>query len=335
MPSNSTGPADDLPPIAKPDSYTLTAQQASLVNETRFSYIDWDPESPTYLQTVTSVSEVFGYLLDVTANDIDPNPNDANHFWIFDLQQPVDALGRQVGSVSVEVDANGRQQIRFYVADPDQSHETTLTFTYRAGDQWATEDRSTWSTTVSQPTTVTVKISGNAYPGQVINGLNPPNVFTPDSKDPRILYQLRGNDVLNGGNNKDTIDGGAGDDTIHGGNGADSLMGGAGNDLIFGDNGPDTLNGGPGDDTLTGGNGPDVFVFDYNFGHDVITDFDVHNDQVVADHNMWGSWQDFMAHAKQVGSSVVVTSDFGGNTITFLNLTLKALATCQSDFMFV
>jgi serralysin len=33
------------------------------------------------------------------------------------------------------------------------------------------------------------------------------------------------------------------------------------------------MNGGTGDDTLTGGKGPDRFVFNANFGDDVITDF--------------------------------------------------------------
>ena len=79
--------------------------------------------------------------------------------------------------------------------------------------------------------------------------------------------------VINGGNQKDTLTGGAGDDTISGGNGADELFGLAGDDILGGDNGPDLLNGGPGNDTLTGGNGPDVFVLAEGEGTDTITDF--------------------------------------------------------------
>lgn len=333
MASNSTGPADDIAPVAAPDVYSLTAQQASLVTLETFSYVDQDPTSPTYGQTIYGTNEVDGFALDVTANDTDANPNDAGHFWIYNLTQPVDASGNPLGTVSIDIAADGHQIVRFYLPNPDQTHDTVVTFTYQAGDQWAAQNPS--SATMSPPTTVTVTITGNAIPGQVINGLNHPQVLTPDSTDPRILFHLGGNDVLNGGNDKDTINGGDGADTIHGNNGNDLVEGGAGNDVLFGDNGADTLNGGEGDDTLSGGRGPDTFRFDYAFGHDHITDFDVKNDSVVADHNMWVSWDDFNAHAQQVGADVVVTSDFGGYTITFEHLTLKALQGASSDFIFV
>jgi Ca2+-binding RTX toxin-like protein len=115
-----------------------------------------------------------------------------------------------------------------------------------------------------------------------------------------------GNDVLSGGNGKDTIDAGAGDnladggegnDVVFGGGGHDLLMGGNGNDLLsgyngsdllWGGNGNDTLIGGGGDDGLIGGNGNDAFLFDSNFGHDVITDFGK-GDQLWLAHDVNGS----------------------------------------------
>ena len=73
------------------------------------------------------------------------------------------------------------------------------------------------------------------------------------------------NDVLTGGNGKDTVYGGNGNDTISGNNGADVLVGGSGNNK------------------LTGGNGPDTFVFSYESqGADVITDF-ANNDSIRLD----------------------------------------------------
>jgi Ca2+-binding RTX toxin-like protein len=64
------------------------------------------------------------------------------------------------------------------------------------------------------------------------------------------------------------MDGGNGNDTLNGGDGADTLYGGAGNDV---------LNGGPGNDTLENGGsslGNDTYVFDANFGQDVLNMFD-------------------------------------------------------------
>ncbi len=87
------------------------------------------------------------------------------------------------------------------------------------------------------------------------------------------LYGDSGNDVLNGGSGNDTLYGGYGDDRLYGGTGDDRLFGGAGNDHLDGGKGNDVLNGGTGDDRLSGGQGNDTFVFDPNFGNDIILDF--------------------------------------------------------------
>ncbi|WP_052055374.1 lamin tail domain-containing protein [Myxosarcina sp. GI1] len=79
--------------------------------------------------------------------------------------------------------------------------------------------------------------------------------------------------VLEGGNGKDSLTGGAGNDKLSGGNGQDTLVGLAGDDLLEGGNGKDLLNGGLGDDTLIGGNGKDTFVIASGEGTDTIQDF--------------------------------------------------------------
>lgn len=88
-----------------------------------------------------------------------------------------------------------------------------------------------------------------------------------------------------GGNGNDTIlasttgvlivaDGGVGNDTLTGGNANDSLTGGIGDDV---------LTGGGGIDTLTGGVGADTFVYStIAQGGDVITDFSVVDDKILA-----------------------------------------------------
>ncbi|MBQ9601726.1 MAG: hypothetical protein IJR46_06925, partial [Neisseriaceae bacterium] len=115
------------------------------------------------------------------------------------------------------------------------------------------------------------------------------------------IYGKDGEDQINGNNGNDYIDGGKGDDQLHGGNGNDTLIGGEGNDLLNGNAGNDILNGedgddvfyggvgndklyggkgndrlwgGAGNDYLQGGLGNDTYIFDSNFGQDIINNHD-------------------------------------------------------------
>ena len=115
------------------------------------------------------------------------------------------------------------------------------------------------------------------------------------------IYGKDGEDQINGNNGNDRIDGGKGDDQLHGGNGNDTLIGGEGNDLLNGNAGNDILNGedgddlfyggagndklyggkgndrlwgGAGNDYLQGGLGNDTYIFDSNFGQDIINNHD-------------------------------------------------------------
>lgn len=89
-----------------------------------------------------------------------------------------------------------------------------------------------------------------------------------------------GDDTLYGDAGDDVLTGASGDDVIYGGDGYDTLSGGIGNDELFGGKGNDLLNGGVEDDSLVGGDGNDTFVFDSNFGEDVISDFAGGKDQI-------------------------------------------------------
>ncbi|MGB5556557.1 MAG: Hint domain-containing protein [Paracoccaceae bacterium] len=104
-----------------------------------------------------------------------------------------------------------------------------------------------------------------------------------------------GNDYVDGGSGADTITGGAGDDTLYGRQSGDTLDGGAGNDLVDGGAGADILSGGDGDDTMigggsagdimTGGAGNDTFVIVANTITDIITDFDLGDDNADGKYN--------------------------------------------------
>jgi Ca2+-binding RTX toxin-like protein len=96
------------------------------------------------------------------------------------------------------------------------------------------------------------------------------------------FVDLRGTtapNVVNGGNQGDTILGGDGGDVLRGGKGLDSIVGGAGDDTIYS---------GLGQDTLTGGGGADIFVlrgFDPNFQNALlaptVTDFQAGLDKIA------------------------------------------------------
>lgn len=73
--------------------------------------------------------------------------------------------------------------------------------------------------------------------------------------------------VINGDNDKNTIQGTSGNDNIHGfgsddtlkgGKGNDRIQGGLGDDQLFGDQGDDILSGGDGNDSIWGGRGNDI-----------------------------------------------------------------------------
>jgi Ca2+-binding RTX toxin-like protein len=97
-----------------------------------------------------------------------------------------------------------------------------------------------------------------------------------------------GADSIDGDAGGDTLGGDEGDDILSGGAGDDVVFGGAGNDALFGGEDADNLLGGLGADTMTGGSSFDRFVIqDFSesrsgvANRDVITDFEVENDQIV------------------------------------------------------
>jgi VCBS repeat-containing protein len=114
-------------------------------------------------------------------------------------------------------------------------------------------------------------------------------------------------------NSKQVIDGGLGDVKINGGNGADVLIGGP-------------------HDTLTGGNGPDTYVFGPGFGPNVITDFDVHNDQIQIDHSLFANVSAVIAHTTDNAQGNAVITYDANDTITLIGVSHAQLAAHPSVF---
>ncbi len=136
-----------------------------------------------------------------------------------------------------------------------------------------------------------------------------------------------GDDIIYGGRGNDLIRGGNGMDDIHGGGGNDTIEGGADNDVIDGGRGRDFINGGGGDDILTGGSRNDVFIFNDDFGDDVITDFNQNRDVLLFE----GAASDDVT-AATTSDGTVLTVD-GADIVG--TVTLAGVFDFDTDMLFV
>ena len=91
-------------------------------------------------------------------------------------------------------------------------------------------------------------------------------------KEGATLFGKGGDDTIYGNTGSDSLYGGIGKDILYGGENNDDLDGGDDSDLLYGGNGNDYLKGGAGNDELYGGEGSDTYVFDRDFGKDIIID---------------------------------------------------------------
>jgi VCBS repeat-containing protein len=145
--------------------------------------------------------------------------------------------------------------------------------------------------------------------GDQMDDGNSPAVGSNGQQD--MLSGGQGNDLLYGDEGQDTLCGGQGNDTLHGGKDNDVVKGCLGDDLLLGELGDDTLMGGEGNDTLTGGEGIDTFVINPNHGNNLITDFQLGQDQLMlADINF---------------NQLQITQDGNSTLISFNNQVLATL----------
>jgi Ca2+-binding RTX toxin-like protein len=80
----------------------------------------------------------------------------------------------------------------------------------------------------------------------------------------QVLNGTENGDNLNGGDGNDTLNGYGSGDNLNGNGGNDILNGGTGNDNLNGGSGNDILNGGTGNDNINGGSGYDTAIFSGN-----------------------------------------------------------------------
>ena len=124
-------------------------------------------------------------------------------------------------------------------------------------------------------------------------------------------------------------------DMLYGDGDNNSLWGLGGDDDLDGRAGNDWIYGGAGNDTLTGGVGNDVFVFDPDFGEDVITDFvaGAGTEDIIAFRGAPNltSYADVLNSAADDGTDTTITLDTD-NSIVLKNVVLSDLS--SDDFRF-
>ncbi|HYG05963.1 MAG TPA: calcium-binding protein [Stenotrophomonas sp.] len=130
-----------------------------------------------------------------------------------------------------------------------------------------------------------------------------------------------GNDVVYAGKGNDSVNGGMGDDVIYGEAGNDRLYGGMGNDRLVGGAGDDVLEGGMGNDRLEGGAGNDTYVFEKNFGRDVLVNGDASSattDKVVFTEGSKAT-AERLWFSREGNDLVIDVLDSGSKNISYVN----------------
>lgn len=139
-----------------------------------------------------------------------------------------------------------------------------------------------------------------------------------------------------GSSNADDLIGDGANNLLYGAEGDDLLRGWTGNDNLVGGTGNDTLIGHTGNDLLLGGAGADVFIFQGNFGHDRVIDFDPDEAGERIDLRSVESitsYSDLMTnHVTDLGSSIRIDA-LGGNTIILENIA-DVSQLSEDDFIF-
>ncbi len=138
---------------------------------------------------------------------------------------------------------------------------------------------------------------------------------------------------------------GVSDLTVYGDGRANYLYGNSGSNSLFGDAGDDLLDGGAGNDGYLGGSGDDIlrdlgggrdtFVFQWNFGRDVIIGFEAGSglgDVMVFQRSAFANLDALVAAWSDDGHGNTVIDAGNGNTVTIYGVTTAQFA--ANDFVF-
>ncbi len=174
------------------------------------------------------------------------------------------------------------------------------------------------------------KLNGGAGHDELLGGAGNDKLWGGEGAD--WLWGSDGDDYLWGGEGTDRLKGGAGNDFLAGGWGIDVLTGGDGNDRMHGGEGNDWLKGGEGNDALTGREGNDTFVFDPDFHHDTILDFETAGDIIELNGLGISSFEKLQAYYFTQQESGLLIDFRDGNSITLKGVNKGDLT--EDDFRF-
>jgi len=137
--------------------------------------------------------------------------------------------------------------------DTDDGSLETTTVSFAEGELEKTVELSVSGDTILEDNeTLTVTIDSVSETSTIGTPSTTVTILNDDASD--------GDDVINGDNSGNVLDGGAGNDQVIGNGGDDNISGGTGNDILGGGTGNDEIVDGIGSNTLDGGSGLDKLI---------------------------------------------------------------------------
>ncbi|WP_162139123.1 Ig-like domain-containing protein [Synechococcus sp. PCC 7336] len=234
----------------------LTAVNASDIVSVLLDAIEQATQFPIALPDFATTTSTDITLLDLLANDSDPNGDSLS---LVEIEGIAIVPGAEIlissgALLSVNSDGTVTYNPNNQFNELAEGEIFSDTFTYTITDGNGTDSA-----------LATIEIAGTL---PLILGTEELETLAGTSEGERLdglggddtLKGFGGNDLILGGDGDDSLKGGSGTDKLMGASGADSLDGGDGDDLLQGGSENDFLRGGQGNDTLEGGEGNDELM---------------------------------------------------------------------------
>ena len=227
-------------------SYSIVDQHGATSSSTVAITVTRTNDAPVANPDARTTSENSAVVIDVLANDTDPDNN---------AVLAVTAASGPAGRGTVTIVEN---QVRF---DPgtDFDHlasgeSEVVVISYTIEDEYGASASSTLTITVQGRDQGTSNTGTDE--GETLTGTAGDDMIDALGGDDTV-FGLAGDDLILGGEGSDALLGEGDNDIVNGGNGEDFLLGGGGDDQLSGEAGNDTLAGEDGEDELAGGDGFD------------------------------------------------------------------------------
>ena len=269
QPGSFTVPSDLAPGtwhiavLADPDGAVPETEEADNLSAIQTVTVTAPDQPPAAAPDSATLAEGGSALIDVLANDTDPEGGGLTLVSVTAAAQGAVAIEGGAVRYTPLVGFSGADSFGYTVADPggleaSATVAVTVTPTPPTLDGGANDETLTGG---AGDETVTGGggsdlIDGRGGSDSLVGGPGADRLFT--GAGPNEAEGGDDDDWLFGGRDADRLSGGPGNDTIFAAGGADTLLGGAGADFLDGGAGADSLSGGSGADTLLAGAGADT-----------------------------------------------------------------------------